>query len=44
MGRVKITVDGKDVEEPSIRSDGFFAENLSPGDMKAKMRTFPMKR
>ncbi len=37
------TLDGKDVEEPSIWSDGDFTEALSPSDIKAKMRTFHMK-
>jgi len=37
------TLDGKDVEEPSIWSDGAFAETLGPADMKTKMRTFHMK-
>ncbi len=37
------TLDGKDVEEPSIWSDGAFAETLGPDDMKTKMRTFHMK-
>ena len=37
------TLNGKDIEEPSIWSDGAFAETLGPEDMKAKMRTFHMK-
>ncbi|KHO46293.1 MAG: hypothetical protein QS98_C0004G0069 [archaeon GW2011_AR3] len=37
------TLDGKDVEEPSIWSDGAFAETLGQDDMKVKMRTFHMK-
>ena len=37
------TLDGKDVEEPSIWSDGSFAETLGSDDMKTKMRTFHMK-
>lgn len=37
------TLDGKDVEEPSIWSEGSFAETLGPLDIKVKMRTFHMK-
>ena len=29
-----------DNKEPSIWSEGYFAETLDPLDMKAKMRTF----
>jgi len=36
------TLDGKDVEEPSFWSDGFFAQSVDPND-KDKMRTFHMK-
>ena len=37
------TLEGEDVEEPSIGSEDSFAETLGPLDMKAKMRTFHMK-
>ena len=37
------TLDGKDVDEPSIWSSGSFAESLGPADTKDKMRTFHMK-
>ena len=36
-------VHGKDIEEPSIWSDGSFAETLGPEDMRKKMCTFHMK-
>ncbi|MFH1072060.1 MAG: hypothetical protein V1743_01370 [Nanoarchaeota archaeon] len=37
------TLNGEDIEEDSIWSKGFFAEPMSSGDRKAKMRTFHMK-
>ena len=37
------TLDGKDIEEPGIWSDGAFAETLGPDDIKAKMRTFHIR-
>jgi len=39
---IQKTLEGKDVEEPSIWSDGTFVETLDPDD-KIKMRTFHMK-
>jgi len=34
------TLDRKDVGNPSIWSDGSFAETLGPADMKTKLRVF----
>lgn len=37
------TLSKKDAGEPSIWSDGSFAETISSSEMKAKMRTIHMK-
>ena len=40
---VQKTLNGKDIEEESIWSDGVYAETISQNDMKIRMRTFDMK-